>query len=107
MYLPQIQFPHSGLYLHENPADTPQNHNRQITFCICPPLTVHREKIVELCRVHLLETVQNHVVECFDQGNNDWLMNQVQVMLLWAENLELIQDWYVALNDDPDYFFEK
>ena len=31
------------------------------------PMVVHHKKIVELCREHLLETVQNHVVERFDQ----------------------------------------
>ena len=40
------------------------------------------KKIVELRGEHLLETVQNHVVECFDQGNDHWLMNQVHVVLL-------------------------
>ena len=31
------------------------------------PMVDHHEKIVELRREHLLETVQNHVVERFDQ----------------------------------------
>ena len=53
------------------------------------PTVVHHEKIVEFRQEHLLETVQNHVVERFDQGDDDWLMNQVHVVLLWAENLDL------------------
>ena len=70
-------------------------------------MVVHHEKIVELRPEHLLETVQNHVVECFDQGDDHWLMNQVHVVLLWVENLELMAYWCVVLNDDPDYFFGK
>ena len=70
-------------------------------------MVVHHEKIVELRREHLLEIVQNHVVECFDQGDDHWMVNQVRVVLLWAETLELIKDWYVASNVDPDYFFGK
>ena len=50
-------------------------------------MVVHHEKIVELRRKHLLGSFQNHVVECFDQGD-DWLMNQVHVMLFWVENLD-------------------
>ena len=37
--------------------------------------------------------VGDHVVECFDQGDNNWLMNQVHVVLLWVENLELMAHW--------------
>ena len=68
-------------------------------------MVVHHEKIVELCGEHLLETVQNHVVECFDQGNDHWLMNQVHVVLLWVGDLEL--ETCDISNDDPDYFFGK
>ena len=68
-------------------------------------MVVHYEKIVELRREHLLETVQNHVVECLDQGNDHWLMNQVHVVLLWVGDLEL--ETCDVSNDDPDYFFGK
>ena len=70
-------------------------------------MVVHHDKIVKLCPEHLLKTVQNHVVECFDQGDDHWMMNQVCVMLLWVENLELRPDCYVILNDNPDYFLVK
>ena len=68
-------------------------------------MVVHYEKIVELRREHLLETVQNHVVECLDQGNDHWLVNQVHVVLLWVGDLEL--ETCDVSNDDPDYFFGK
>ena len=51
------------------------------------PMVVPLEKIVEFRWVHLLGSFQSHI-ECFDRGDDDWLMNQVPVMLLWAENLD-------------------
>ena len=65
-------------------------------------MVVHHNKIVELRQEHRLETVQNHAVECFDQGNDHWLMNQVHVVLLWVGDLEL--ETCDVSNDDPDYF---
>ena len=69
-------------------------------------MVVRHEKIVKLRRVHLLGSFQSHIGN-FDKGDDHWMMNQVHVMLLWAENLELISHWYVILNDDLDYFFGK
>ena len=68
MYLPQNPIPQPGQSLHENPADTPQNHSTQTTFHICPthvqqhpfsPIpqiqtiyfcTLHQDKNIQQCR---------------------------------------------------------
>ena len=35
------------------------------------------------------------------------MMNQVHVVLLWAENLDKMKFSCVVLNGEPDYFFGK
>ena len=68
----------------------------------------HHEKIVEFRREHLLETVQNHVVERFDHKLDCQVVDRrckVHVVLLSVGDLKL--ETCDVSNDDPDYFFGK
>ena len=52
-----------------------------------------------------LRSFQNHVGNFDQQGNDNWLMNQVHVMLFWVEDLKSkVCD---ILNVDLYYFFGK
>ena len=46
-----------------------------VKILVCSPWLFIMKKIVELRREHLLQTVQNHVVECFDQKIDHWLVD--------------------------------
>ena len=53
------------------------------------PMVDHHEKIVEFRREHLLETVQNHVVERFDQKRDCQMVDRrckVRSVPLWVED---------------------
>ena len=72
------------------------------------PTVVHHEKIIEFRQEHLLETVQNHVVERFDQKLDCQVVDRrckVRSVPLWVGDWETC--WRDVLHDVTNHFSEE